>query len=342
MLFFDKIIIRKENFQITDEGFLVIPANFARTGIQTYSESQGGRLHRPPEEVFRDESFNSLIGKSVTIEHPRNEIGESVFINPENWKTYEVGQVLTSERSEDFLYGKLIIKDKSAIEYITGKRNKGESIELSCGYEADREIVSGKTESGEEYDGIQRNIKYNHISLVPKGRAGKDVKMFLDHYRSEGKRMKINFFDKAFDIAESDAQEFIKLESEIKKEKEQNKAFIDALEAEKKQLEEKVSKMFDEAEIEKKANEISEIKMFCDGMKIEHSGKSVEQMKESIVSGTIPEVLEKFKAGSKEYRDAMWDCAIPLAKKAIENNKSKSLDSSFRKKEVEDAEFEEV
>jgi len=342
MQFFDKIIIKKDNVSVTEDGFLIVPANFARTGIQVYSEAQGGRLYRPPEEVFKDESLNTLLGKSVTVLHPRNENGDDVFINPENWKIYEVGNVLTVERSEDFLYGKLLIKDQAAIEFIQEKREKGESIELSCGYWADREEMKGKTEENEEYDGVMRNITYNHISLVPKGRAGENVKMFLDHNKKEVKRMKINFFDRAIDVAEADAQDIIKLESDLKKEKESKQAMIDALEAEKAQLEKKVSEMFDAAEIEKKAVEISEIKMFCDGMKIDHAGKNLDQMKESIIAGTIPEVLEKFKAGSKEYKDAMWDCAIPLAKKAIENNNKKFADSFSLKKEIEDVEVEEV
>ena len=47
----------------------------------------------------------------------------------------------------------------------------GTARSLSCGYTCDIEWTSGNW-MGMDYDCIQRNIKYNHVALVPTGRAG--------------------------------------------------------------------------------------------------------------------------------------------------------------------------
>jgi hypothetical protein len=46
------------------------------------------------------------------------------------------------------------------------------SHELSCGYDCDIVKESGTTPEGERYDCIQTNIVYNHLAIVPRGRAG--------------------------------------------------------------------------------------------------------------------------------------------------------------------------
>jgi hypothetical protein len=51
--------------------------------------------------------------------------------------------------------------------------------EVSCGYTADLVEEPGVYQ-GQAYDFIQRNIKYNHIAIVDKGRAGPDVRIRLD------------------------------------------------------------------------------------------------------------------------------------------------------------------
>lgn len=51
--------------------------------------------------------------------------------------------------------------------------------ELSCGYVADCIEESG-TYNGEKYDVRQTNIRYNHVALVERGRAGHSVRLKLD------------------------------------------------------------------------------------------------------------------------------------------------------------------
>jgi hypothetical protein len=44
--------------------------------------------------------------------------------------------------------------------------------ELSCGYSLNLDETPGTTPAGEGYDAIQRDSVYNHIAIVPHGRAG--------------------------------------------------------------------------------------------------------------------------------------------------------------------------
>ena len=81
--------------------------------------------------------------------------------------------------SKNFLKCKVIITDKKAIDKIKEMKKQGKNIELSCGYECD--LVESKGHfDGQEYHGIQRNIKYNHLSIVDEGRAGSEVALKLD------------------------------------------------------------------------------------------------------------------------------------------------------------------
>ncbi len=331
--FLDKFTIDSTKIQRTDEGFLIIPAFIARTGIQLYSPEEGGRLYRPPSEVFSEDSRKTMIGKSITKLHPRDENNQPDFVNPKNWKMYEVGSVIDMpEPIENKLFANLMIKDAKIIKEIEEKIEAREDLELSCGYSCDTENCKGCTEEGEEYDGIMRNIRYNHLSIVPKGRAGSQIKMLIDSLttdnKKEVKRMKINFFDTQIDVIDADVQSVIKIEADMKKKMEQEKAKFDSLDSEKKKLEEKLSTMFDAEQVEIKAKEMAEVKVICDGLKIEGKEK-VADMKAAIVEKMIPDCKAKYDAGSEDYKSALFDSASELAKKHIENNKKQSAKPDF-------------
>lgn len=156
---------------VTPEGFLVVPGRLARTGVQDYAAYELGmegdamrtvRLYRPPEEVFNPDSMASFEGKPVTVDHPN----EPVTVD--NWKAYAVGEVSGIHRAGDMLAAKTIcIKDGAAIAALkSGKR------ELSNGYRFTLDLTAGVTPQGAAYDGIQRNIRGNHIALVDSARCG--------------------------------------------------------------------------------------------------------------------------------------------------------------------------
>jgi hypothetical protein len=100
-----------------------------------------------------------------------------VLLDAENTKVHQIGHAGSQVRfSDGFVEVALVVTDKAAIERI----QRGDAQEVSAGYRVDYDPTPGVTPAGESYDGIQRNIRVNHIAIVPRGRAGRDVRLILD------------------------------------------------------------------------------------------------------------------------------------------------------------------
>lgn len=69
-----------------------------------------------------------------------------------------------------YLKNSLVIWDKAAIELIESNKKK----QLSCGYHYRADMTPGMY-LGTPYDGVMRDIRFNHVALVEDGRAGADV-----------------------------------------------------------------------------------------------------------------------------------------------------------------------
>lgn len=166
-----------EKMERTPQGFLRIPAVATRTGVFTYMRSDGGivRELRLPEEVFKESSMQTLGGVPLTNDHPYLP-KTAGLVDTKTSRLVMVG--FTSETVEklDDKYLKTVatVTDEQAIQDI----NAGK-IELSCGYSCLLEMTPGVYE-GEAYDCIQRDIVYNHLAIVDKGRAGPEVRLRLD------------------------------------------------------------------------------------------------------------------------------------------------------------------
>ena len=142
----------------TAEGFIRDTPIVGRAGILLYRNADGTerREYRPPEEAFKADSLASLMGKPITI-------GHKAFVTAGNAaQVAPVGSVLSAGRQD----GNNIVADIVVYNLDTDSR------ELSCGYTLDLDETPGTTPQGEHYDAIQRNITYNHLAIVPKGRAG--------------------------------------------------------------------------------------------------------------------------------------------------------------------------
>lgn len=175
---------------VTSEGFLVVPGTLARTGIQEYRAHELGldadgvdpmrviRLHRPSDEVFGDDSMRSFESKPVTVDHPKE------AVNADNWKQYAVGEVRDVQRSAELMTGTVIIKDASAIEAMQSGK-----VELSNGYSFNLDMTPGTTHDGKAYDGVQRNIRGNHVALVDAARCGSACRIADSQPNLEGKTM---------------------------------------------------------------------------------------------------------------------------------------------------------
>lgn len=161
-----------------EDGALVTDARVARTGIQVYLGSEMKfpdgvektrfvRVYRPGEEVFSEDSVRTLAHRPITVGHPPEMVDSS------NWKKYAVGQTgdeITGEKI--YLRVPMMVSDGDAVSRIeSGER------ELSCGYICQLDWTPGTTPEGEVYDAVQRKIRYNHVAVVSRGRAGAEVRI---------------------------------------------------------------------------------------------------------------------------------------------------------------------
>ena len=159
--------------ELTDEGYLKVWCKAARVGTQLYTRGDGAQVreYRPEDEVSNPESLASFGMKAVTLNHPR------VLLDTETTKLHQVGHAGSQVRySDGFVEVALVITDQKAIDAI----QRGDAQEVSAGYRVDYDPTPGVTPDGQSYDGVQRNIRVNHIAVVPKGRAGSQVRLLLD------------------------------------------------------------------------------------------------------------------------------------------------------------------
>ena len=157
----------------TDEGYLKVWCKAARVGTQLYTRGDGSQVreYRPEDEVSDPDSLASFGMKAVTLNHPK------VLLDSKTTKLHQVGHAGSHVRfSDGFVEVALVITDEEAINSI----ERGDTQEVSAGYRVDYDPTPGVTPEGESYDGIQRNIKVNHIALVSRGRAGRNARLFLD------------------------------------------------------------------------------------------------------------------------------------------------------------------
>ncbi|POF63625.1 DUF2213 domain-containing protein [Novacetimonas maltaceti] len=163
--------------RVTDEDgrLYVARTHISKAGVNTYrgSEIPGHaalglradalyRLLRAPDELARAApTFNAIPVLAdhahVSADNPRRDI--------------TVGATGTDCAFADpYLDNALAIWDAAAIAMV----RDGGRRELSCAYRYDADMTPGRWR-GQPYDGVMRNIRGNHVALVPAGRAGPDV-----------------------------------------------------------------------------------------------------------------------------------------------------------------------
>ena len=177
----------------TPEGYIQGKACVTNVGVFSYRQPDGSiRAElRPPEEVFDEDSMSSLRGKPLTNDHPTE------AVNPDNVKELAVGSIGDGvSRDEYHVIAPLTVTHADAIAAVeAGKRA------LSCGYRSkvktdgvasyDIKDWQGKVVGTKEYpipgvwngvpyDAVQTGIRYNHVALVDKGRAGDAAVLRMD------------------------------------------------------------------------------------------------------------------------------------------------------------------
>jgi hypothetical protein len=198
-----------------------------------YTDADGSvrREYRPETEVASPESLASFASKSITLEHP------PVLLDSANTKDYQIG-FTGSEVVYDngFVRAVMTITDQDAIERIM----RGDAKEVSAGYRVNYEANAGVTDSGENYDGIQKEISGNHIAVVRRGRAGPHVKLHLDRLDAADPSLitpieepsmtaKVNFDGAEFEVTESVALAVTKEREDAKRSYEDMKKMYDGM-----------------------------------------------------------------------------------------------------------------
>ena len=181
-VFFQDKATEIKNAELTDEGYLHVPAKVGRTGILVYFKGDGTLDHLPEFsdyelgeaipvlrdeiEAFDQESLKTYRHKVVTNEHPP--IG---LVDSSSTKAYQVGFTKGSvQRVGDTVKLGLVVTDQSTIRDIqSGKR------QISMGYRSKFEIDAGVHPVYGAYKAKQTQIRCNHIAIVKTGRAGPEI-----------------------------------------------------------------------------------------------------------------------------------------------------------------------
>lgn len=172
MKLFTQILDASSKRRTIKNDYLLIEDNIvARTGIQKYTKRELGlgdsneviNVMRRAEDVFDADSLASYVQSPITVYHPKQ------FVDATNHDKLAVGDLPEPKPDQEsgVIRADLIVKTKR------GQQAIGDGLtQLSMGYTANIVLQDGVTDDGTPYQAIQKNIRINHIALVPKGRAG--------------------------------------------------------------------------------------------------------------------------------------------------------------------------
>jgi hypothetical protein len=298
--------------QINDQGQMIVPCTFARTGTQLYSAGQLGlqdrapneivEVHREEADVFDDQSMQTFRSAPVTIGHPINDKGEQVAVTAKNSKELQVGMLEGMPvRDEDGLGGTLVLTAQNAIDTV----EEG-TVELSAGYTCDLEEVDGKI--------YQRNIKANHIAIVARGRAGPSCRISDEALAIQEEAKKAELTD-----AVAKAEEAEKLVASLTDELSVQKELVVtlkqtaddqevALEAVKAQLAD--AQLAATQGVIERCEAIEHARLIADMRDL--GDKSVEEIKKLVVTDQYPE--KDFSEKSDAFIEAMFELLVDQAK----------------------------
>lgn len=328
------------SFEETPEGYLRGRAIITNVGVFSYLNKDGTmrRELRLPEEVFKQESLDSIIGKPLTNNHPPE------FVDTENVKDYEIGTIMGPiNRDAYHVSAGIVVTDKQAISDI-----KMGKTALSCGYTLELDWTPGVW-MGVPYDCIQRNIQINHVALVDKARAGDAARINLDSAAEYNVQMEVDSMaDKAFrtinlDNVEYQAEDAVidalkkaqergdSLDKEVAKlstEKSTIEAERDTLKEKNdslvKEVTELKAKAVDGAEIDKRVNERIALLSVATKAKVEvKDGMDAKAIKEAVVKAVFPKA--NLDGKNDDYIQARFDHAIE------EMDKEQNADEEARK-----------
>ena len=163
--------------RITRDGYFVAEARVARANnIQDYMPGELGlapkadgapyRIFRPESAVFAKDAVASAAHRPITINHPSEDVTSA------NWKRLAVGDIGGDVmRDGDALRVPIKVMDANGI-----KAARTTHQEFSLGYSADLDMTPGSFGDA-AYDGSMKDIRINHLALVPNARGGSELRI---------------------------------------------------------------------------------------------------------------------------------------------------------------------
>lgn len=176
MLRFTDFRLDASAIQQLPDGSIKVVGQLTRPGIFVYRNLDGTarREYRPPSEVFSKESLSSFASSTVTLNHPAGR-----KVTAATWKSNAIGNLGENVREDaGHAVSDVYVRDGEAVKNVLS----GNAKFLSCGYRVDYDPTPGVTPEGEAYDGVQRNIRGNHVALLlgKQPRGGADCSLRLD------------------------------------------------------------------------------------------------------------------------------------------------------------------
>lgn len=298
----------------TSQGYLRADAYPTKAGIFTYTRADGSKVRelRPESEVFSAESLSSLALAPVTDEHP------PVALTSSNTRALAVGTVGELVKQDgEFVFASVQVTEPKVID----KVNSGK-VQLSTGYNCDMDNTPGVW-NGKPYDAVQRNIRYNHLAIVERGRMGPSCGLHMDAedaFQNEDsdfasnvarsgnvtmQKLKIDGVD--YDASEAAAQAFAKFASTSNAELAKAQARADSAEADSKKAQEALQVANDPKRLADAVAARLTLERVASKASVKADGLSDDEIKRQVVAKISPAL--KLDGKHAAYIDAAFDMA---------------------------------
>lgn len=333
---------------------------------------------RLPEEVFSKETLDSLKMIPVTNDHPTE------MVTPENIGKYQVGTTGEDVCRADFYSGidggvdAMFYKTDGTQVTIPVKITQREAIDavkagkrgLSCGYTRELEIKDGVW-NGVHYDGIQRSIRYNHLAICDRGRAGDAAIIRMDSADNNGEKTFVpTYIEKVDDSVKTDKKGVLDKEGnnmpkkltldsttyEVEekvadayeaavKDRDSLQGQLDMANAQIQSLKDEMSGMIKADQLDAKVKEYQSVKDTANkfGVSLE-DGMSIVDMKKAIIKVANPALADTIDSKSDDYIDGAFGLCEGMAPNADacggkkkEKDEDLNEDPKKKKKDSEDS-----
>ena len=160
--------------RVTEEGFLLVTADFAKPGVLRYRHPDGSVTRELvlPEVLHDPKSLATLAMKPVTLEHPAGNVTPETHADTAVGSTGETIEVI---EEGGYARVKLVVRDRAAIDSVRAGK-----VEVSPGYRVKLDATPGVHPEFGAYDAIQRDRRYNHLAITDIARGGPDIRLHLD------------------------------------------------------------------------------------------------------------------------------------------------------------------